>query len=104
MSNEQRIRRRAHDIWEREGRPEGRQEDHWAQACREIATEEDGTSVAASSSSVDQDLPSPPQMPMSGALGGQFGGKGAVIHRAALERPSVKAREREAGMLAPLAA
>ena len=78
MSDEERIRRRAHEIWEREGRPEGRQEDHWAQACREIAAEEDGPGAAASSSSVNQDPPSPPQMSMSGILGGQFGGEGAA--------------------------
>ena len=77
MSDENRIRQRAHEIWEREGRPEGRQEDHWAQACREIA-EADGRGVAVSSSSVDQDPPSPPQMPMSGVLGGQFGGEDAA--------------------------
>lgn len=73
MSDEERIRHRAHEIWEREGRPEGRQEDHWAQACREIAAEEDGPGTAASSSSTNQDPLSPPQMPMSGVLGGQFG-------------------------------
>lgn len=74
MSDEERIRRRAHEIWEREGRPEGRHEDHWAQACREIAAEEGGPGGTASSSGMDQDSPSPPQMPMSGVLGGQFGG------------------------------
>ncbi|OWW02371.1 hypothetical protein ATY81_22270 [Rhizobium sp. R72] len=30
------IRRRAHQIWESEGRPEGRPDDHWIQAEREI--------------------------------------------------------------------
>ncbi|MBC4019197.1 DUF2934 domain-containing protein [Siccirubricoccus deserti] len=78
MSDEECIRRRAHEIWEHEGRPEGRQEDHWAQACREIATKEDGTGFAAPPSSVDQDPASPPQMPMSGVLGGQFDGEGAA--------------------------
>lgn len=29
-SREDRIRQRAHEIWEREGRPEGRHEVHWA--------------------------------------------------------------------------
>lgn len=77
-SDEERIRRRAHEIWEREGRPEGQQEDHWAQACREIAADEDASGVATSSSGVEQDPPSPPQMPMSGVLGGQFGGEAAA--------------------------
>lgn len=33
---EDRIRRRAHAIWEAEGRPEGRHEAHWEQARAEI--------------------------------------------------------------------
>jgi hypothetical protein len=35
-----RIRQRAHEIWEREGRPEGAHERHWQQAEGEIATED----------------------------------------------------------------
>lgn len=33
------IRRRAYEIWEREGRPSGRQHEHWAQAEREVLNE-----------------------------------------------------------------
>ena len=33
---EQRIRERAHQIWEKEGQPEGRERDHWERAEREI--------------------------------------------------------------------
>lgn len=77
MSDEEIIRQRAHEIWEREGRPEGRQEDHWRLACREIA-EANGHGATVSSSGADQDPLSPPQMPMSGVLGGQFGGDGAA--------------------------
>ncbi len=40
MPDDDRIRRRAHAIWEREGRPDGRQQEHWAQARREIEAEE----------------------------------------------------------------
>ncbi|WP_294390274.1 DUF2934 domain-containing protein [uncultured Sphingomonas sp.] len=36
---ERKIRDRAYAIWEREGFPEGRHEDHWHQASREIAGE-----------------------------------------------------------------
>jgi hypothetical protein len=36
---EDRIRKRAHEIWEREGRPEGRQEEHWRQASQEVGEE-----------------------------------------------------------------
>ncbi|TPI10967.1 DUF2934 domain-containing protein [Mesorhizobium sp. B4-1-3] len=39
MDREERIRQRAHEIWEREGRPEGRQQEHWDQAVQEIESE-----------------------------------------------------------------
>lgn len=35
-----RIRQRAHAIWEGQGRPEGQDREHWAQATREIEAEE----------------------------------------------------------------
>jgi len=38
---EERIRERAHRLWEEEGRPDGRAEDHWFQA-KEIVALEDG--------------------------------------------------------------
>lgn len=33
------VAERAYEIWEREGRPAGREMDHWLQAERELATE-----------------------------------------------------------------
>jgi Protein of unknown function (DUF2934) len=33
----ERIRRRAYEIWECEGRPAGREQEHWEQAEREVA-------------------------------------------------------------------
>ena len=36
---EQRIRTRAYEIWEREGRPDGREHEQWLAACREIEGE-----------------------------------------------------------------
>lgn len=33
---EERIRKRAHELWEAAGRPEGKQDEHWFQATREI--------------------------------------------------------------------
>lgn len=35
-----RIRRRAYEIWEALGQPEGRQEEHWIQAEAEILADE----------------------------------------------------------------
>jgi len=36
MSDEQRIREKAYEIWEAKGRPEGQESEHWAQARDEI--------------------------------------------------------------------
>src|SRR6185295_13619004 len=40
MTRDDRIRIRAHEIWQREGRPEGRHEHHWVEATREIDEED----------------------------------------------------------------
>jgi len=37
---EQRVRQRAHEIWLREGQPDGRAEDHWNLAREEISEAE----------------------------------------------------------------
>jgi len=42
----QRIRERAHAIWLLEGRPEGRSDDHWAQAEAELRDQADDSSIA----------------------------------------------------------
>jgi hypothetical protein len=47
MDREERVKQRAQEIWEREGRPEGREQQHWYQALEEIAVEEDGSLSAA---------------------------------------------------------
>ena len=41
----EKVRERAYQIWEREGRQEGRAEEHWSQAEQELA---DGQAPAAS--------------------------------------------------------
>jgi hypothetical protein len=45
----QRVRLRAYLIWEREGRPQGRDAEHWRQAEHEVAQEEDAAGVPAAS-------------------------------------------------------
>lgn len=42
-SNDQRIRERAYQIWEDEGHPDGRDQDHWQRAREELAIDEDET-------------------------------------------------------------
>ena len=38
--DEKRIRERAYRIWQEQGGPEGRAEDHWHRACRELDDED----------------------------------------------------------------
>ena len=42
-----RIRQRAQEIWEQEGRPEGRAEEHWARAERELGPSPKGGQTKA---------------------------------------------------------
>jgi hypothetical protein len=44
LDRNERIRQRAYEIWEREGRPHGRDEEHWRMAAEEIGGDS-GTSV-----------------------------------------------------------
>src|SRR5262249_54521278 len=39
MDREQRIRERAYHLWIEEGRPDGRQDEHWRQASRQLAAD-----------------------------------------------------------------
>ncbi len=56
MPDENPIRRRAQTIREREGRTEGRQQEHWAQARREIEVEEEASPPRAAA---PDDSPTP---------------------------------------------
>lgn len=40
--HEERIRERAYEIWERDGRPEGKAVEHWLRAEAEVAADEQG--------------------------------------------------------------
>jgi hypothetical protein len=42
---EERIRERAYYMWEASGRPSGRDQEFWHQACRAVATDQDGSSA-----------------------------------------------------------
>lgn len=55
MDRNERIRQRAHEIWEREGRPEGRQDAHWEEACRDITAAE-GSATGGAAKSTDTEL------------------------------------------------
>ncbi|UEM23878.1 DUF2934 domain-containing protein [Skermanella mucosa] len=58
MSPEQedRIKQRAYEIWEREGRPEGRGDVHWHMAAQEIRAEDGWVDDAADPAGPTDDL------------------------------------------------
>ncbi|MBV8139009.1 MAG: DUF2934 domain-containing protein [Deltaproteobacteria bacterium] len=50
IANEAEVRERAYYIWEREGRPQGRELQHWQAALRELSLEVKSTNGAGSKS------------------------------------------------------
>lgn len=46
-TKEDRIRKRAHQIWEDAGRPEGMHEEHWSEAVAAIEAEDEAPAKAA---------------------------------------------------------
>jgi len=53
QKEQDRIRRRAYEIWEREGSPEGRAEEFWEQAIASISAE-DAQGVTPSNAAADE--------------------------------------------------
>jgi Protein of unknown function (DUF2934) len=62
---EERIRTRAYELWEAEGRPGGREVEHWLQAAQEVAAEDGGGGGATPDSPAPAPVPRP-----RGASGG----------------------------------
>ncbi|MGK9171026.1 DUF2934 domain-containing protein [Inquilinus limosus] len=84
-SLEDRIRARAHEIWESEGRPSGRDREHWERALREVQAGEtsesadiappEGTTGAGIASGLAPDGTTPGRGPAAGL--GSIGTGGA---------------------------
>ena len=51
---EHRIRQRAHEIWEHEGRPSGRDQEHWERATKDVDGGLDRSDLQRAQSSVEQ--------------------------------------------------
>lgn len=86
---EEKIRQRAYELWEAEGRPDGKQQEHWERAAREIEAEEAGESASKGSDSDSSGLPGDLQaggtMPGSSpdTSEGSFGNGGGAGRRGA---------------------
>ena len=59
----ERIRQRAHEIWEEEGRPEGREYSHWLRARADVNEAETSGAARASKSDIAQNTLPPGTVP-----------------------------------------
>ncbi|HEV7416970.1 MAG TPA: DUF2934 domain-containing protein [Tianweitania sediminis] len=55
-NKEDRIRARAHAIWQQEGEPHSREDDHWHQAAREIEEEDAASGSGDDSMAINGDV------------------------------------------------
>jgi len=62
-----RIRHRAHEIWEKQGRPHGADYQHWDQATREIDAEDAAAKKPAAKASASKAGASKPAKPAAKA-------------------------------------
>lgn len=62
---EARIRHRAYEIWEQEGRPEGRHDEHWQRARHEV--DQASEPVSASAAARKRPAAAPKQVPAEAA-------------------------------------
>jgi hypothetical protein len=62
---EERIRQRAYAIWEREGKPDGREAEHWEKAAAEIDAERESTEAMTGAAETAEAgaPPAPPETP-----------------------------------------
>ena len=93
MHNEQQaIRWRAYSIWEREGCPDGREQEHWLLAEREIAIEQSGPGVAVESA-VDAAPSKAPRRGRQAAKAGTSRAAGGAARAARAKKSSRKVTE-----------
>ncbi|MGX1306208.1 hypothetical protein AB7M35_000928 [Amorphus suaedae] len=58
---QERVRERAYQIWIEEGRPDGREADHWEKACELVAMEESGDGALLPLETGAGDVVEPPE-------------------------------------------
>jgi hypothetical protein len=90
--DENRIRERAYQIWQQEGRPEGREHMHWQMAVAQLAAEQPQDNSGAK-----------PSGPGGGGEAGERGGSGPMpdVAPASVSRQTRKPRTRSTQKGAP---
>lgn len=82
----QKIRERAHAIWEQEGRPDGRELEHWERAERELDGEEGlGSLDSTSSNQAVSDVPSASDLTPTGTAPAPTTGEDTISPSAAIQ-------------------
>lgn len=61
--HDERIRQRAHEIWEEEGQPEGREYSHWLRAKADVHDEDENAPERASKADIAQNALPPGTVP-----------------------------------------
>ncbi|QJE72580.1 DUF2934 domain-containing protein [Aerophototrophica crusticola] len=89
---EERIRRRAYELWEQHGRPEGQQDSHWEMARQEIMAESAGGG---------DPVTGPEGMPAAGTGEGMLQGAGSVAAPAKRSRSKPPAAKEAAPAKVP---
>jgi hypothetical protein len=67
QSKRDRIAARAHEIWEREGRPHDKAEEHWRRAEQEVAREDGAQQMGSPAESAPPDVDTRPAPPINAA-------------------------------------
>ena len=87
QDHHERIRQRAHEIWEREGRPEGMDADHWSRAEQELRNR-----MGDDRQDTGDDQPELSQTPAKPKRARKAAGTSTHIPKAARARRSGKAK------------
>jgi len=92
--NEEIVRIRAYHIWEREGRPEGREAEHWHAALRELVLEaKSGNGVSAKPAAKAKTAPASVKSPRKGRIGSIAAKAKDALDGTAEIKPAVRKRK-----------
>jgi hypothetical protein len=89
--SEEKVRERAYYIWEREGRPQGRESDHWHAAVLELQLEGVSTNGAKANGATAAPTEKP-QEPVTGAVPMMEAAQADSVTTAEPAKPSRKSR------------
>lgn len=97
MDREERIRRRAYELWVSEGRPDGRENEHWRQASEDIDNDDrasnEGSGSDASAGGLSTPLQQGGTVPGRDSPGADTGSPGTASGQPSRKKGSAKKRK-----------